>query len=863
PHKGTNITTVGVRRPDYGSEGQKFGVVINAFTAKIQSSTVYHYDGISTEGQTLSPATNTKLIDALQVSSPQIFGGSPVIFDGRRNLFATTELVLGESKTAEVCPAFIPKGCTLRRLFMKSANPIIAHKVQFRRNSSLQDFVDGNTSLDGTITSALMALNVALRMVPNKRYPAKDRSFFSRQTHRYIGSGLVLWRGYFQSVRPGMGQVLINVDIATGVMYRDGPLLTLCKEFLGCDPAHDLSDGKWELLSRFLIGLRVETSVSFTGLAEDPGRLRSIRQLSRGSAKQTKIFSHGEERTVAEYCTMIGGALKFPSFLCVGVRNPLWIPIEFCTIPDSGQLVKQEYSDNHKDKIISFSAIKPSLRLEAIAQSQTVLEHGQSEYVRQLGMMVSPSLLSTTARVLYAPALRYGILKPILALTNFMTRNRLNKQFHSPVTISTWVMVVLERGTDDKIAGLIRNFVTECEKTGDSVKMYRIVGVGKLTSIQGSHFSNLRLGLCISNPKILPVASLFVVILSSVAGNEQYTNIKRWGDIKNGFPTQCLRAKKCFEAKPQYWSNVALKVNAKLGGTNATVDHPLLCDTNSSTVVMGADVIHPGPGTNGLPSHAAVVCSMDLNAAKYAAVSAVQESRQELISDLKAMCSKLLVMFMERNAAKGPKRLLFYRDGVSEGQFQQVISYELPLLKAACAELEIAPAITLIVVGKRHHVRLFPARNTSGDRSGNCPAGTIVDTAVCHPTEFDFYLQSHAGLLGTSRPAHYSVRRCENHFEADMIQSVSFALCHVYTRSTRSISIPAPVYYADSVCGRAKNHYVAAPQEENGESETTAAEKLQKCKTFYRPVHRNLEGSMYFSVSLLVALLRTTLTMIQ
>lgn len=53
--------------------------------------------------------------------------------------------------------------------------------------------------------------------------------------------------------------------------------------------------------------------------------------------------------------------------------------------------------------------------------------------------------------------------------------------------------------------------------------------------------------------------------------------------------------------------------------------------------------------------------------------------------------------------------------------------------------------------------RFFPQSERDGDRSGNCPAGTVVDREIAHPTEFDFYLQSHGGLLGTSRPAHYSV----------------------------------------------------------------------------------------------------------
>lgn len=136
----------------------------------------------------------------------------------------------------------------------------------------------------------------------------------------------------------------------------------------------------------------------------------------------------------------------------------------------------------------------------------------------------------------------------------------------------------------------------------------------------------------------------------------------------------------------------------------------------------------------------------------------------------------------KKQTNKAPKRIIFYRDGVSEGQFKQVLDKELPLVQgqsdtlsvgmyslliqdssAACKELGISPKITVIIVGKRHHVRFFPAPNVA-DRSGNCPAGTVVDRDVVHPTEFDFYLQSHGGLLGTSRPAHYSVLHDENGF---------------------------------------------------------------------------------------------------
>ena len=44
-------------------------------------------------------------------------------------------------------------------------------------------------------------------------------------------------------------------------------------------------------------------------------------------------------------------------------------------------------------------------------------------------------------------------------------------------------------------------------------------------------------------------------------------------------------------------------------------------------------------------------------------------------------------------------------------------------------------------------LRLFCRnRDDKIGKSGNIPAGTTVDMGICHPTEFDFYLCSHAGI---------------------------------------------------------------------------------------------------------------------
>ena len=63
-------------------------------------------------------------------------------------------------------------------------------------------------------------------------------------------------------------------------------------------------------------------------------------------------------------------------------------------------------------------------------------------------------------------------------------------------------------------------------------------------------------------------------------------------------------------------------------------------------------------------------------------------------------------------------------------------------------------------------------------------------------------------IQGTSRPSHYHVLWDDNRFNADELQILTYQLCHTYVRCTRSVSIPAPAYYAHLVAFRARYHLV-------------------------------------------------------
>lgn len=62
---------------------------------------------------------------------------------------------------------------------------------------------------------------------------------------------------------------------------------------------------------------------------------------------------------------------------------------------------------------------------------------------------------------------------------------------------------------------------------------------------------------------------------------------------------------------------------------------------------------------------------MDAHPSRYSATVRVQQHRQEIIQELASMVKELLIQFYKSTRFK-PTRIIFYRDGVSEGQFQSV-----------------------------------------------------------------------------------------------------------------------------------------------------------------------------------------------
>ncbi|KAJ3885177.1 Piwi domain-containing protein, partial [Lentinula edodes] len=296
----------------------------------------------------------------------------------------------------------------------------------------------------------------------------------------------------------------------------------------------------------------------------------------------------------------------------------------------------------------------------------------------------------------------------------------------------------------------------------------------------------------------------------------------------------------------QYLNNLALKINARCAGISY-VPHCFSMTSLSQvpTMVIGADVSHPGPGIYA-PSFASLVASRDPECCNYNVIILLQSVLKN-INFQEAINHFRFANDDKKNPKLRLRRIFFFRDGVSEGEFETIRDSELSTCKKVLTSIygKDRPHITFIVVGKRHHFRFMPQSTSDSDPSGNCPSGFVVDRGIEHPIYHDFYLQSQPGLKGTSVPAHYTV--IEDEILGGNGDQYVYALCHTYQRSTCSVKVPAPVYYADLVCQRAKLHFQPNLSIHiDGIFSGSETEGLEPLIQDFKSLHHNLRETMHF-----------------
>ncbi|KAG6678975.1 hypothetical protein I3842_14G108200 [Carya illinoinensis] len=608
-------------------------------------------------------------------------------------------------------------------------------------------------------------LNLVLREAPSQKYTVVGRSFFDPEFGGKgdLGNGLEYWTVYYQSLRPTQMGLSLNIDVSAREFYEPILVTEFVSKHFGFDFSNLLSDVDRLEIKKALRGLKVEHAhcgynrqYKVTGISTEPASQLTFINLDD---KKKSVVQHYRERYNIVLQHELLPALQTGS----DHTNPTYLPMEIVAGQRYSRLSERQVITN----LLRATCRRPRERENSIKELRVNEE---------FGVKVKDELVVVDARIRYHDTGREPREQPRMGKWNMMNKPR---TFGSPIRSAQ--------------SGQIERALMDIHK-------------------QFNWHSNFMIRICFLGLKDY---SLFT------------GKIKRICETELGIVSQCCQPMEA--SKPhnnQYLANVSLKINVKVGGCNSVLD-----DAIQRNIPLLTD--RPTIGKTSIPSIAAVVASMDWpEVTQYRGIFSSQGHNQEIIQDLyklvqdpqrglvhEGMIRELLIAFRRSTGLK-PHRITFYRDGVGESQISQVLFYEIDAIRNACLSLEegYLPPITFVVVLKRHHTRLFPINHNDRDqtdRSGNILPGTVIDTKICHPREFDFYLKSHAGILGSSRPIHYHVLYDENRFTADALQMLTNNLCYTYARCTRSVSIVPPAYYAHLAAFRAR-YYIEGETSDSG-----------------------------------------------
>ncbi|TPX38294.1 hypothetical protein SmJEL517_g00096 [Synchytrium microbalum] len=758
-----------------------------------------HYD-VSFEPE-IPPAFIRRVFHAFerQHRQSEAMGGNYVVFDGRKNMYSRCDLSFPDGATAHTFMVNEPEDADAEEILRRGGTTreravfkMKVRKVAVIPLNVLNGFTHGHMH-GSTPQEAIQCLDIVLRHKPSLLYVTVGRNFYTRAGASTLGGGAEVWVGYHQALRPVIDNLKINVDVTASAFYEAGSLLRMVGKvlFTGVNEltlaAHnrEMNDRDRQRLEKTLKGLRVETT------HRGSKKRFKISKVHNQNAVQYTFEQNGRQVSIKEYFkTQYNVDIHFDllPLIWVGDQKKALMPIEVCDITP-GQRHIRKLNERQTSEMIKFTCKPPHERASKIREGVELFEYANNEYLRHFELGVEEDLFLSRARILDAPTIHFGGTgrgaseKVVQGGWRFH-----DKRFLDPCKVNSWaVLVFVSESTTPESA--VRAFLDElystCEATGMTFQNKRPL-IGHVNP-SGNIEDTMKRAWKAAGDQVQQQPQLLVCVLPNV-GVPLYAEIKRVSDTVLGVPSQCLQNKHVQSKKRQYCQNIALKLNVKLGGTNFVVSREELgWAVSEPTIVIGADVTVAAPHEKGKPAVIALVGSIDAKLGKFAA--------------------KLACFYAHAGKIK-PTRVIYYRDGVSEGQFSEVLGQELNAIRTACTSIEqgYQMKITYVVVQKRHHTRFFPVESRDSDKSQNCLPGTVVDKDIVHPTDFEFYLQSHAGLQGTSRPGRYTVLFDENAVPAELIQNTTNQLASVFARANKSVSVTTPAYYANLLAARAKFH---------------------------------------------------------
>ncbi|KAH6682517.1 Piwi domain-containing protein [Halenospora varia] len=849
-------------RPAFCTTGKAVAVRVNQYKlASFPNNDIYQYDvSIGTGAEKMGKIMFVWKSNQVQNKLKAAAGNECWLWDGNKLAWNSTRIP--EQRILVDLDA--ERGRAPRP--GKESEKIYCHIRQSKvvRLSVIAAYLNQQTPFDNAILEAINFLDHAIRQGPSEKYTCLKRSFFTKGiTQQPLDNVIVAMKGVYSSIRlcslkPSVGGtstgLALNVDVANGTFWTAQDVHQAARNFLK-DRNRNLD---WNTFKNQLLPIKrgntfhqsedfktlrkmgkLKFKVKYPGKQVDKKVLDKEHRIKgftfdaskgpQGANAKTVTFNlktpdnpNGHETSVFDYYKMkYGCSIQMWNLPLITTERDGMFPMELCQLVPNQQY-KFKLSPDQTSAMIKFAVTRPQARIGSINHGVGMLSWNTDKYLNHYQIKVENQMTLTNARLLQNPEIAYAGAK-----VNPGTAGRWDlrgKKFllANPEPLTSWGVCVIQNACDE---ATVKNFLNVFIQTyighGGKVtnKNPAIYFQGRNQDLADTAMSaRLAAG---NQSKSMPQIILYVL-----PGRDSFTyeRLKKNMECRFALVSQMLNVQHVRKAQPQYCSNVCMKLNAKLGGTTCKVVGVPNANAPAfprPTMVIGADVSHPTPGSP-QPSMAALTMSFDQYAARYAAAVQTNGYRTEMISEnnVNTMFIPLFKQWVGKvGGGNGPQHIYYFRDGVSEGQYAHVLDKEVHNMKEALFKNfgEVAKVIkwTVIVCTKRHHIRFFPKENDTqaGDRNGNPLPGTLVEKDVTHPFEYDFYLSSHSAIQGTARPVHYHVILDEAKVAPNDLHMMIYRQCYQYMRSTTPVSLYPAVYYAHLASNRARAHESAPASE--------------------------------------------------
>ena len=334
----------------------------------------------------------------------------------------------------------------------------------------------------------------------------------------------------------------------------------------------------------------------------------------------------------------------------VGGQKQNLLPPEVCDIL-ADQPYRGKLTDEHTAEMIKVAARPPNINAGLIVDEglKSLGFKQNAGPLNAFGISIGQEMAVVPGRLLPAPGINYGQGKP--NVDDKASWNLRAVKFAVGGTLTQWAVLVIQDGGRDEFRGVddpelkrtVGGLADMCRTSGMRVQgepLYAAAALPRASRddpIRKEAIKVIRAAVTQRYPK---KPSMILVVLSN-GDKHVYNGLKHLLDVFLKVPSVCVQVSKFRKEKGQlqYFGNVALKINMKMGGVNhKLVDPPgtpptltWLRDPAQPTMLVGMDVTHPSPGSvKGTPSVAAVVATIDEHFAQFPASLRIQKTKKEV-----------------------------------------------------------------------------------------------------------------------------------------------------------------------------------------------------------------------------------------